>query len=171
MTRVNPDDIYESKVLEENINLTPKDTNYNIDEIIKKKLADKVEGKCVKEGYIRPGSVEIISRTSGRLINSDFTGTANYVIKFRADVCILSDNQIVTCEVHNVDKSSVICYVGDPAISPIEVYLYKQHHIGNIDYANLKLEHIVKIKIVKSRFKFKYTQIRAIGELVEKVSN
>ena len=171
MSKVNLDDIYESKVLSENINLSPKDTNYNIDEIIKKKLADKVEGKCVKEGYVRPGSIEIISRSSGHLINSDFTGKTNYVITFKADVCILSDNQIITCEVFNVDKSSVICYVGDPSVSPVELYLYKQHHIGNIDYANLKPEHIVKIKIVKSRFEFKYTQIRAIGELVEKVSN
>ena len=171
MNKVNPDDIYQSKILEENINLAPRDTNYNINEIIKKKLSDKVEGKCVKEGYVRPGSVEIISRTSGHLINSNFTGTINYVIKFKADVCILSDNQIVTCEVFNVDKSSVICYVGDPLISPVEIYLYKQHHVGNIDYINLKPENVVKIKIVKSRFEFKYTQIRAIGELIEKVSN
>jgi len=162
-------DIYKNIILKENINLTPRDINYNIDEILKKKLADKVEGRCIKEGYVKPDSVEIISRTLGHLINSNFSGTINYVIKYSADVCVLSKNQIVTCEVFSTDKSSKICYIGDPKSSPVEIYLNKQHHINNLAYNNLEPEDIIKVKIAAIVYEFKYDQMVAIAELVEKV--
>ena len=162
-------DIYQSLALTENINLTPADTNYNIDEILKKKLALKVEGRCIKEGYVKPDSVEIISRTLGHLINSNFSGTINYVIKFKADICIISNNQIVTCEIYNKDKSAAICYIGEPETSPVEIYLHQQHHIGNIEYANLKKEDIIKVKIARTSYEYKDKKIIANGTLVEKV--
>ena len=49
MSKVNLDDIYESKVLSENINLSPKDTNYNIDEIIKKNWPTKLRENASKK--------------------------------------------------------------------------------------------------------------------------
>jgi hypothetical protein len=146
-------DIYQSLALTENINLTPADTNYNIDEILKKKLALKVEGRCIKEGYVKPDSV----------------GTINYVIKFKADICIISNNQIVTCEIYNKDKSAAICYIGEPETSPVEIYLHQQHHIGNIEYANLKKEDIIKVKIARTSYEYKDKKIIANGTLVEKV--
>ena len=52
-------DIYKSIILDEYISLTPTDLNLKIDDSILKKLRNKVEGKCIKPGYIMPNSVKI----------------------------------------------------------------------------------------------------------------
>lgn len=160
--------IFERIILEENINLTSKDTNYNINDIITKKLAKKVEGKCIKEGYIKKDSIEIVNRSLGVLINSNFDSTVNYVVKYSADVCMLSNNQIIECEIFSIDKSQIICYVGEKSNSPVEIYLFKHHHVGNVDFINLRKEDTIKVKIIGTKYEFKDTQIIAIAEFLEK---
>ena len=53
-------DIFVESILSTNIQLKPSEYNKDMDIIILEKLKNKVEGKCDKNGYIKPGSVEII---------------------------------------------------------------------------------------------------------------
>ena len=47
------------QMINSNLNLDSKDINSDIDNIIKMKLKEKVEGKCYEDGYIVEGSVKI----------------------------------------------------------------------------------------------------------------
>ena len=42
----------------------------NIKKILEDKITGAVEGKCIAEGFIRPGSIKIISYSSGEVTNS-----------------------------------------------------------------------------------------------------
>lgn len=163
------DKLYTTVVLEESINLTAKETNYDINSIIINKLRSKIEGKCIKEGYVRKNSLKIVSRTMGLLINSDFNSAANFIVKYSSDVCVIGNNQIIECEVHSVDKSQIICYIGDSNISPVEIYLFKQHHIGDENYMNLQENDTIRIQAIKSRYEYNDKQIVVLGKFLEKV--
>lgn len=163
------DNIYQKLILTDSVNLNPKDINYNIDNVIKDKIKSKIEGKCIKEGYVKKDSVEIVNRSSGYLVNSNFTGIVNYSVKYSADVCMLSKNQIIECDVHSIDKSQVICYIGQKENSPVEVYLNKQHHVGNEQFHNLNIKDRIKVKISGIYFEFKDSQIITIAEFIDKV--
>ena len=160
--------IFETIKLKENIYLNSSDINHNICNIILNKLRKKVEGKCIKEGFIRRNSVNVLSRSLGVMNNSNFDSGVHYVVVYSADVCNLTNGQVIEAEVENIDKSQVICYIGNSNESPIEIYMFKHHHVGNTEFANLSKNDIVKIEIACSKYDFNDTQIVAIGKYISK---
>jgi DNA-directed RNA polymerase subunit E'/Rpb7 len=159
-------ELYKTIVKEDYIYLKPTDLNFKIDNIILSKLKRKIEGKCIKEGYIIPDSVIIQSRTLGMINNASFDGMTTYKVTFTCNICNPINGQIIRCKVGNIDKSQVICYIDEEEISPIEIYLFKQHHVGNEEYASLKNGDIVSVKIGGSKWEFESTQIISIAQLI-----
>jgi hypothetical protein len=78
------------------------------------------------------------------------------------------NNQIIQCIVGNIDKSQVICYIDSPEISPIEIYLFKHTHVGNIEFSTLKEDDIINVKIGGSKWEYKDTQINSIAQFISK---
>jgi DNA-directed RNA polymerase subunit E'/Rpb7 len=160
-------DLYKTLLLEEFIYIKPIELNNKIDNIILSKLKRKVEGRCIKYGYIIPNSIEIKTRSLGMINNASFDGKTTYKINYTADVCNPTINQIIQCSVGNIDKSQVMCYIDDiPEKSPIEIYLFKHNHVGNVIFASLKEGDIINVKIGGSKWEFKDTQINSIAEFV-----
>ena len=159
-------ELYKTIVKEDYIYLKPTDLNFKIDNIILSKLKRKIEGKCIKEGYIIPDSVIIQSRTLGMINNASFDGMTTYKVTFTCNICNPINGQVIRCKVGNIDKSQVICYIDEEEISPIEIYLFKQHHIGNEEYSSLKNGDIVSVKIGGSKWEFESTQIISIAQLI-----
>jgi len=162
-------DIYKSIILDEHVYLKPRDLNNKIDEIILKKLKNKVEGRCIKCGYIMPNTVKIVSRSLGMINNANFEGITTYKVKYSADVCNPTIGQIVQCIVGNIDKAQVICYVDTEDKSPVEIYLFKHHHLGNVEFSLLKNGDIINVKIAGSKYEYRDTQIIAIAQFLDKV--
>jgi hypothetical protein len=159
-------DLYKTLLLDEYIYIKSVDLNKKIDDIILFKLKRKVEGRCLKYGYIIPNSIEIKTRSLGMINNASFDGTTTYKIKYTANVCNPTINQIIQCIVGNIDKSQVICYIDKPEQSPIEIYLFKHNHVGNVEYASLKEGDIINVKIGGSKWEYKDTQINSIAEFI-----
>ena len=107
---VSNDSIYKLTKLKENIHLSPKDINKNINEIVLNKLKNKIEGKCIKDGFIRKNSITILSRSLGNMNNSNFESGVHYAVVYSAEVCNLYNGQIIEAEVDNIDKSQVFAY-------------------------------------------------------------
>jgi DNA-directed RNA polymerase subunit E'/Rpb7 len=160
-------ELYKTLLLEEYIYIKPIELNNKIDNIILLKLKRKVEGRCIKYGYIIPNTIEIKTRSIGMINNASFDGKTTYKINYTADVCNPTINQIIQCSVGNIDKSQVICYIDDvPEQSPIEIYLFKHNHVGNIIFASLKEGDIINVKIGGSKWEYKDTQINSIAEFI-----
>jgi len=160
------EELYKNIVLDEYIYLKPTDLNFKIDNIILTKLKWKVEGKCHKVGYIIPDSIIILSRSLGMINNASFDGMTTYKVIFSCDACNPTIGQIVQCNVGNIDKSQVICYIGDSKTSPIEIYLFKQNHVGNIEFATLKKNDIINVKIGGNQWGYNDKQINSMAQFV-----
>ena len=129
-------ELYKNVILEEYIYLKAADLNNKIDDIILLKLRKKIEGKCIKIGYVMPDSVKVIVRSLGIINNANFDGITTYKVQYTADVCNPGIGQIIQCEIGNIDKSQIICYIDTPherqastlaEKSPLEIYLFKHH--------------------------------------------
>ena len=162
-------DLYKTLLLDEYIYIKPSELNNKIDDIILYKLKRKVEGRCIKYGYIMPNSIEIKTRSLGMINNASFDGKTTYKIKYTANVCNPMNNQIIQCIVGNIDKSQVICYIDNPEVSPIEIYLFKHTHVGNIEFSTLKEDDIINVKIGGSKWEYKDTQINSIAQFISKM--
>ena len=159
-------ELYKHILLQEYIYLKANDLNNKIDDIILLKLKRKVEGKCNKVGYIMPNSVNIKLRSIGMINNSNFDGVTTYKVKYTADICNPVIGQIIQCEVGNVDKSQVICYIDSPDKSPLEIYLFKHHHVGNAEFATLNKGDLITVKIGGSKWEYRDIQINTIAQFV-----
>lgn len=172
-------ELYKNVILEEYIYLKASDLNNKIDDIILLKLRKKIEGKCIKIGYVMPNSVKIIIRSLGIINNANFDGITTYIVQYTADVCNPGIGQIIQCEIGNIDKSQIICYVDTPneefhqnatsEKSPLEIYLFKHHHLGNTEFAGLQKGDIVNVKIGGSKWEYKDNQIISIAQYINKV--
>ena len=98
--------------------------------------------------------------------NASFDGMTTYKITFTCNVCNPVINQIIQCKVGNIDKSQVICYIGEPEASPVEVYLFKHHHVGNPEFIALKNNDIINVKIGGSKWEYNDTCINSIAQFV-----
>ena len=164
------DPLYETRILTDKINLSPKETNnINFQDILERILKNKIEGKCISDGYIKNNSIEIISRTLGCMETHNFNGSVSYLIKYKADVCSPKEGQIVECTVHTTTDTNCICHVGDEDTSPIEIYLFREHNLGNNDYATLKEGDNINVKIANTQIEFGKGKILAIAAFLKKV--
>jgi DNA-directed RNA polymerase subunit E'/Rpb7 len=164
-----PQDLYRNLMLEEYIYLKPIDLNNKIDDVIMARLKNKVEGKCIKVGYVIPNSLKILTRSLGIINNTNFDGITMYKIKYSADICNPAIGQIVQCQVFNIDKSQVICYIDNPKSSPLEVFLFKHHHANNTDFAALKIGDIVNVRVGGSKWEYRDQRIIVIAQFVNTV--
>ena len=173
-------ELYKNVILDEFIYLKASDLNKKIDDIILLKLQKKIEGKCIKIGYVMPNSVKIVMRSLGIINNANFDGITTYKIKYTADICNPVIGQVIQCQVGNIDKSQTICYVDTPDApntknmelsdkSPIEIYLFKHHHLGNTEFAQLQKGDIINVKIGGSKWEYRDKQIISIAQYVNKV--
>ena len=162
-------ELYKNVILEEYIYLKAADLNNKIDDIILLKLRKKIEGKCIKIGYVMPDSIKIIVRSLGIINNANFDGITTYKVQYTSDVCNPGIGQIIQCEIGNIDKSQIICYIDTPEKSPLEIYLFKHHHLGNTEFAALQKGDIVNVKIGGSKWEYKDKQIISIAQYVNKV--
>jgi len=162
-------ELYKNMLLEDYIYLKPADLNNKIDDIIMQKLKRKVEGKCIKVGYVVPDSIKILTRSLGIINNTNFDGITMYKVKYSVDICNPAVGQIIQCTVFNIDKSQVICYVNNPETSPLEVFLFKHHHTGNTEFAGLKIGDMVSVRVGGSKWEYHDKQIIAIAQFVGKL--
>jgi len=158
-------DIFLESILSTNIQLKPSEYNKDIDIIILEKLKNKVEGKCDKNGYIKPGSVEIIKRSMGQLLQAQFNGCSTFKVLYKILTCNPVEGMIVKCSVLNRNKMGLFCELYNHDPSPLTIILAKQHHLKDDRYEDIKIGSSVDVQIVGIRFEYNDTQISCIGRL------
>jgi DNA-directed RNA polymerase subunit E'/Rpb7 len=162
-------DIYHEEILDTNINIYPRDLNGEIDEILELNLRNKVEGICIKEGYVQPGSVNILSRSNGMMNVANFDGLIMYSIKYKVNICNPREGDIIECTVSDNNKSSVNAYYSDEETSPLNIFIAKQFHIGDTDFIKLKKGDNIKVKVVRVDYSYLDKEVFVLGKFIDKI--
>ena len=160
-------DLYRKFTLKKDIYILPTDIHKDIDKLIKEKLDNELNGKCIKEGYVKPFTNEILLRSEGVLKISNFKAVIYYNIKYNTIICNPIEGQIIDCIVSNINESIINCYIETEETSPLNIFLSKQHHLGNDDYEKIKLGDNIKIKVLAKKFNYLDKQIFVIGEFIK----
>ena len=162
--------IYHTRILSENIQLMPKTLNtFDLDKVIIDILKKKVEGKCISDGFIKLDSAEIVSRSLGCMENHVFNGSVSYFIKYKAEICSPVMGQVIECYVDTNDETNSVCYVGDEATSPVEIYLFRENYVGNAEYASLRQGDRVAVRVLKTQVEFGNDKILVSAEFLGKI--
>ena len=160
------DEPYTIIQLTESINLFPKQINKNFENNILQNLRSMVEGKCLKDGYIRPCSVVIIKRSNGYYKGNHLEGEMTFDVEFMADVCRPVKGDIVVADVYNINKLGLVAKKG-----PLLIYAIKQHCDNNTYFEKgISIGQTLKFEVNTSKFqpgKDTITVIAKIKDLLD----
>lgn len=154
-----------TQILNVSLGISADEVNNNIENILLFKLKRQLEGKCIREGLVLPGSVEIISRSAGIAQLSHFNANFIYHIKYSAKICNPLEGDIIEAEITNINKMGVLAKAGEGDPAPISILLAKQHHMNNEQFEKLREGYNIKVKILGKRFDSGESHISIIGML------
>lgn len=135
----------------------------NTKQTLENKLARDMEGKCVVEGYVKPGSVVVESYSSGMLSDEG----AMFDVIMRCLVCCPVEGMHIDCVAKNITESAGIKAETEDDPSPVIIYIARDHNFNNKDFSKVKVGDKIKVRVIGQRFELNDKYISVIAELIE----
>ena len=138
----------------------------NILSTLENTISEMVCGKCIVDGYVKPGSVQIITYTCGTLKNSKVL----FDVVFNCDVCFPVAGMKLRCIVKNVTKAGIRAESaeddGNP--SPFVLFVARDHAFTNEAFNSMKVGQEFVAKVIDKRFELNDTYVSIIAEIDRK---
>ena len=153
--------------------LDPKDLNNEIDNTIKHKLKEIIEGKCHEDGYIIKDSIRIIQRSMGNIVTNNNRSEIKYTIKYKAEIISPSINDELSIVINNINKMGIIGYIklnesdtskDSPLIIMIPKEYFNEETTRNI--SDLTIGQKIDVVVIGSRIKYRSENIQVIAKPV-----
>ena len=124
-------------------------------------IQKRYEGKCVKEGYVIPGSSKLLSYSGPVVAKSDVR--INVAVECR--VCNPVQGMVMSCRAKSITQTAGVRAELPVDRSPIVFYLARDQHIGREDFAQIKVGDLIRVKILGVRFELNDKYVSVIAEL------
>jgi DNA-directed RNA polymerase subunit E'/Rpb7 len=162
--------MYNTIFLDERVALLPSEMSnvHSTDDIVAmltKKLQVKHEGKCNANGYVKPGSLAILSRSMGVAENGRFTGNLLYDCKVKCDVFYPVGSAEIDATVIKVNKMGAYVHFDEA----IRILLPRDLHVGNIEFDTIEEGQSIRVRLERSRFQANDPYIMGVGILISRV--
>ena len=138
--------------------LIGSNTQFNIEQRIK-----KMEGKCNKEGFIKPNSINILSYSAGEL----YSEKVIFHVLFECFVCRPVEGMLIKCNVKNITKAGIRAEIKG-AFSPVIIFISRDHHLKHKTFSKIKENDDIEVKIIGKRYELNDPYISIIAELYKK---
>ena len=162
MLKKHDSNIYMTNMLTRKIHLNFNSVGKNLKETLERKVRRDIEGKCSVEGFIKPDSIKILSYSSGILVENHVM----FEVVFECMVCCPVEGMHIKCNVQNITQAGIRAFVKDD-ISPVIVYISRDHHYNNKYFSTVKENDEITIKVIGQRYELNDPQVSVIGEIVE----
>tara|TARA_A100001015_G_scaffold268100_1_gene318690 strand:+ start:280 stop:816 length:537 start_codon:yes stop_codon:yes gene_type:complete len=154
--------IYNSSLISRKIYIPYTKLSANISNTLEEIIKNKFEGKCCKEGYIKPNSCKIVNYSSGVLREDKII----FDVVINCHICLPTEGMVIYCNVKNITKAGIKAEI-DESPSPLIIFISRDHHY-NFDYfSNVKEDEKILVKIIGQRFELNDNYISIIAELLE----
>jgi DNA-directed RNA polymerase subunit E'/Rpb7 len=159
-TMVQNPNIYVNSLIHKRVCVPFSKIGNNMNEYFKRYSENYIEGKCHKEGYIKPFSTSIVSYTTG-LLKYD---TVLYDVVYSMDICFPYENMEVVCKIKNITKIGIRGIISEDH-NPIILFISREHN-ANKNFDDYEEGQVIKVKIIGHRFEINDENISVIGEII-----
>lgn len=153
--------IYTTILLTRKLQIPFRIIGRNVKDTLEHILSKMVEGKCMAEGFIRPGSVKILTYSNGYLYGKH----AIFDIVYECLACSLVEGVVFSCVIKNITLAGIRATLNEPK-TPVVVFIARDHHYDRVDFTRLQEEEEIRIRVIGQRFEIGDEAISVIGELV-----
>ena len=156
------DDVYIESLLTTKVELSITDIGENLISQLQYVIEQKHEGKCIVEGYIKPGSVKIKNYSSG-------TVKGEYIVFHIVWTCLVCnpvEGMLIKCNTKTITKAGIHAEVIDENGNiPITVFIARDHHFTHKDYNSITENSLIEIAVIGTRFELNDPYICVIAKL------
>jgi len=149
-------------IISKKVSINMKNIGSNLKEIMLKLIENEIAGKCIKEGYIKPNSISIISYSNG-IQERDYI---KFDVVIECLVCNPVEGQQLTCIAENITKAGIRAAVSDDN-NPLIIFIARDHNYLNKNFSNIKEKQEITIRVIGQRFELNDKNISVIAELLE----
>ena len=154
--------LYTQMIINRKVFILMKNIGSNIKAIMLKMINGDIAGKCIKEGYIKPNSISIITHSNG-IQESDYI---KFDVVIECLVCNPVEGQNISCKVVNITKAGIRASIDDDN-DPLVIFIARDHSYLNKNFSNIKDDQEIIVRVIGQRFELNDKNISVIGELVE----
>jgi len=155
--------VYIDSLLTKKVVLLITEIGKNIKDVLQRKIAMTMEGKCIEEGFIRPGSINIISYSSGDIDREYIT----FQTVFSCKICHPVEGMLIECIAKTITKAGIHAEVIDNDTIPVTVFVARDHHTMDKNFQHIKENAKIVVKVIGSRYELNDPYICVIGKLVK----
>ena len=157
--------IYSKNVLHRKISIPINLIGSNLINIINMKLTKLFEGKCSKEGYIKNGSIQILTYSSGVLEDNFIL----FDVSFECLICRPVEGMRILCKIDNITKAGIRASYYNQVESPVTIFLARDHYANNPLFLKLEEGDLINVKVIGTRFELNDKNVYIIAELLKKI--
>jgi DNA-directed RNA polymerase subunit E'/Rpb7 len=157
--------LYSKSILTQKVQLPFIIVGSNIETTIKHTISTKMEGKCIVEGYVRPGSIQIINISSGTLQGR----FVEFIVVFECSICCPVEGMLIKCYAKNITQAGIRAFTSlDEKKSPVIIYVSRDHHSSDAYFNSIHEKDAIRVRVIGQRFELNDKQVSIIGELLPK---
>jgi len=156
--------IYSKALITRSIRIPIRSVGKNIQEILEKTVSDLFENKCIVEGYVKPGSIKIITYSSGIVHGIHI----QFEVVFECMVCCPVEGMLVSCVAKNITKAGIRAETADEKPSPMVIFVARDHHYMSPTFSEIQAGDKFVARIIGQRYELNDKYVSVIAELVEK---
>jgi DNA-directed RNA polymerase subunit E'/Rpb7 len=157
--------VYNQGVLSKKIHLTIREIGKNIKKILEERVSYIYEGKCIDEGFIKPGSISLVTYSSG-VINGEYV---EFQVIFDCMICNPVEGMLVECNTKTITKAGIhAVHTDKDGVSPLTLFIARDHHNTNAYFNSIKEDTNITVKIIGVRYELDDEYICAIASLPSK---
>jgi DNA-directed RNA polymerase subunit E'/Rpb7 len=153
--------LYIKNIISKKLSVPIKYVGTNIAEILEQILTNNFEGKCCIEGYVKRGSVKIITFSNGTVAGN----CVIFTVVFEYLVCNPPQGMRISCAVKNITNAGILAHVDEGEYSPLNIFIARDHHYNIPYFSELKEKDIIMIRVIGQRFELNDPFVSVIGEL------
>jgi DNA-directed RNA polymerase subunit E'/Rpb7 len=153
--------LYIKNIISKKLSVPIKYVGTNITEILEQILNNNFEGKCCIEGYVKRGSVKIITFSNGTIMGN----CVIFTVVFEYLVCNPPQGMRISCAVKNITNAGILAHVDEGEYSPLNIFIARDHHYNIPYFSELKESDTIMVRVTGQRFELNDPFVSVIGEL------
>jgi DNA-directed RNA polymerase subunit E'/Rpb7 len=156
--------IYSKGVLTRTCALSLDEVGRNIKELLETKLRRELEGKCSKDGYIKDDSLQVITYSSGKIMDGS---TIMFEVVIEVLVAFPVEGMLIEATADNITKAGIKASIPDTDPSPIIIFISRDHFHSDDYFRSIEEGKSIVVRVIGQRFELNDPFISVIGELVK----
>ena len=134
----------------------------NIVQTLERTVSSMVSGLCIVEGYVKPGTVKVITYSSGIVSGSNIL----FDVVFNCEVCFPVAGMNINCVAKNIIKAGIEAESADESPSPFILYVLRDHYYADDYFNSVKENDKFIARVLSQRFELNDKYVTIIAELV-----